>query len=963
MVCELLCIFAGNYFSITKPQMTRPTSTNIFRKGRIAVFCLIVCALLPLRSYSSAFSSLGVLTTEDGLSSNSVKTIYRDKTGYMYFGTSTGVDRYDGTNIVNIAFPIERKSEKCWVSGIVDAGGDKLYVGNNVGLYVLDKRTLSMTPAFGDIIDCEVTGLLRAPDSKIYVATVNGLYVISGGRAEDGGIEPLRLGAIRNFTERNIRDIALLYDKRPATKKNDTRYTICAITPRSLILLPHGEVRRAAAYQKPQSCGDTRFVKVAASRGCVYIGTAGRGVLPFDTSDRSFRTSIMDGNSITDLQASADSLYVSTAENGTVLLATSRNGENSVLRYFAPPDMYNVSAPTTATRQYGAFCFLHDDMGIDWTGYLFFGIDYTSYSYRIFSKYLLPGVPADEILSVQNILFDGGRTFLCTRNGLYVGDSITNTTRYIGKHVLGTKMVSDIRIVPHGYLVHTIGNGILLLDRKTLAVKPVEGSRLLDGSYVYLSAEDGKGNIWLATTKGAACYNPQTNSIKVYNSRNSQLPDDEVFCLNFDISGRGWFSTRGGLCCFDPATSTVTTSNMPKTLTELGEMRKISRWADGSMCFLPQHGFPVVSDASVSTFKHIHFDIHEENISINFFLRHKDMYIFSTENGLYSVLKGKCRFYGHITDIGGGNMSAKSPFVDNRERLWICTNEGAYFTDVNSLRRTDYIHLPIVVSEIQSDHWFTDSEVSVVVHDNLLPLSRHSSDLRLKFSPLVFGNTRDLRYRYRLEGVDRDWRISDNSRTIFYHNIPFGSHHLRIEVLGMPEISADIVIDVPMTYYAISVIILAILLLALISHVVYCKIYKKEYLWKRLLPKPEKYQTSRLEKKEGERLAKALLAIMNDKKPYLDANIQMSDFAKMLGCSTHTLSQVFTLFVKRNYYDFIAEYRIEEFKRLSRDPKYAKYTITALSNLCGFRSRTPFLAAFKKYTDMTPKEWMKTVSS
>ena len=186
------------------------------------------------------------------------------------------------------------------------------------------------------------------------------------------------------------------------------------------------------------------------------------------------------------------------------------------------------------------------------------------------------------------------------------------------------------------------------------------------------------------------------------------------------------------------------------------------------------------------------------------------------------------------------------------------------------------------------------------------------------FLPLVYGNIRDLRYRYRMEGV-----------------------------------------DVPLTYTAINYTILLILVLLLVGHVVYCKVRKKEYIWKRFLPKPVKYQTSRIDPKEGERLTKALVALMNEKKPYLDANIQMSDFARMLGCSTHTLSQVFTLFIKRNYYDFISEYRIEEFKRLSRDPKYAKYTITTLSNQCGFRSRTPFLVAFKKFTGMTPKELMK----
>lgn len=271
----------------------------------------------------------------------------------------------------------------------------------------------------------------------------------------------------------------------------------------------------------------------------------------------------------------------------------------------------------------------------------------------------------------------------------------------------------------------------------------------------------------------------------------------------------------------------------------------------------------------MSTYRTLSFDIHEDAVAMSFFIRHGDMYVFSTEKGLYTVTNGQCRFHGHLAAVGG------------------------------------------------------------------------------------------VSYRYRMEGVDDEWHITDNNRTIFYRNLPFGTHRLKIEVLGMPEISAHIEVDVPLTYTAINYTILFFLVLLLVGHVVYCKVRKKEYIWKRFLPKPVKYQTSRIDPKEGERLTKALVALMNEKKPYLDANIQMSDFARMLGCSTHTLSQVFTLFIKRNYYDFISEYRIEEFKRLSRDPKYAKYTITALSNQCGFRSRTPFLVAFKKFTGMTPKEWMK----
>lgn len=939
------------------------TNHNLNRHIRYWANIILLLTLLLSPGSQALASPTGELTTEDGLSSNSVKTIYRDKIGYVYFGTSIGVDRYDGTNIINIPFPIESKSEKCWVSGIVDAGDDKLYVSNNVGLFLLDKRSLAMTRVFADIIDCEVTSLLRTPDDKVYVSTVNGLYCISVGNFEDRRAEPIKLGAIKKFSERNIRDIALLYHSKNAGSGKQ-KYTLCCITGRNLLLLSQGEVRGAVSYPCPATYSDTRFLKVAASKNLVYIGTNGKGVLPFDISSHAFKSAILNENSITDMQASSDSLYVSTTENGTFLLDTNLSGEYTILRQFAPHEINsNSSSPITATRHYGPFAFLHDNMGIDWTGYLFFGIDYTPYSYQIFNKFHLPGISADDGPNVQNVLIDGNRIILSTRNGLYICDMAANTTRQIGQHMFGTKMISDVKIVPHGYLVSTIGNGFFLLDKNSFAVKPIAGGNQLERAYVYLSAEDGNGNLWFATTKGAACYDLKKNSVKIYNSRNSQLPDDEVFCLNFDINGRGWLSTRGGLCCYDPVTASITTSNMPKILVGLGELRNISRWSDGSMCFLPQHGFPIISDASASSFKRLSFDIYEENVAINFFIRHKGMYVFSTEKGLYSVAEGKCRFFGYVTNIDRSNMSAKSPFIDEKGQIWISTNEGVFYTDLKSLSRTDYAHLPIVLSEIQTDHWFTDSEVSMSVHDNLIQLSRYSSDLRLKFSPLIFGDTRDLRFRYMMEGIDDDWRICGNSRTIFYHSLPFGCHHLKIEVLGMPEISADIVVDVPLTYSAISTIILITLLLLLISHIIYCKIRKKEYLWQRFLPKPEKYQTSRLDRREGERLTKALIKLMNEKKPYLDANIQMSDFAKMLGCSTHTLSQIFTLFIKRNYYDFIAEYRIEEFKRLSRNPQYSKYTITALSNLCGFRSRTPFLAAFKKFAGMTPKEWMKNSAS
>jgi len=38
-----------------------------------------------------------------------------------------------------------------------------------------------------------------------------------------------------------------------------------------------------------------------------------------------------------------------------------------------------------------------------------------------------------------------------------------------------------------------------------------------------------------------------------------------------------------------------------------------------------------------------------------------------------------------------------------------------------------------------------------------------------------------------------------------------------------------------------------------------------------------------------------------------------------------------------------------------------KLTISALTEQCGFKSRTTLIAAFKKYEGMTPKEYLKTL--
>ena len=93
-------------------------------------------------------------------------------------------------------------------------------------------------------------------------------------------------------------------------------------------------------------------------------------------------------------------------------------------------------------------------------------------------------------------------------------------------------------------------------------------------------------------------------------------------------------------------------------------------------------------------------------------------------------------------------------------------------------------------------------------------------------------------------------------------------------------------------------------------------------------------------------------------KPYLNLDLKQSDVASATGYSTQLLSQVFNQYLEVGYYDYVNTYRVGEFKRLVKEGYYGKYTLITLAEMCGFKSQTSFFRTFKKFTGMTPNEYI-----
>lgn len=120
------------------------------------------------------------------------------------------------------------------------------------------------------------------------------------------------------------------------------------------------------------------------------------------------------------------------------------------------------------------------------------------------------------------------------------------------------------------------------------------------------------------------------------------------------------------------------------------------------------------------------------------------------------------------------------------------------------------------------------------------------------------------------------------------------------------------------------------------------------------------YQRSGLSDKESKLHLQNLLRYMDDEKPYLDGRLSLTQVADHLGISTNHLSQVINSELNKNFFDFINTYRVALVKEKMMDRTNNHLTLLALALESGFNSKSSFNSIFKKYTGVTPSQFMRS---
>ncbi|WP_271730072.1 helix-turn-helix domain-containing protein, partial [Aquimarina algiphila] len=102
-----------------------------------------------------------------------------------------------------------------------------------------------------------------------------------------------------------------------------------------------------------------------------------------------------------------------------------------------------------------------------------------------------------------------------------------------------------------------------------------------------------------------------------------------------------------------------------------------------------------------------------------------------------------------------------------------------------------------------------------------------------------------------------------------------------------------------------------------------------------------------------------VIEAMEIRKMFLNPNLSLQVLAKELNTTSGVISTVINSGFKMSFNDFVNRYRVEEVKNKLQSENLNQFTLLALAQDSGFKSKTTFYRAFQKFTLQTPKSYIK----
>ncbi len=121
-----------------------------------------------------------------------------------------------------------------------------------------------------------------------------------------------------------------------------------------------------------------------------------------------------------------------------------------------------------------------------------------------------------------------------------------------------------------------------------------------------------------------------------------------------------------------------------------------------------------------------------------------------------------------------------------------------------------------------------------------------------------------------------------------------------------------------------------------------------------------KYKSSHLSADDKQHLLSRIIQVMDTSEEIYSPDFSLERLAMLAGSKYKYVSQVINEHYQQNFNTFLNSYRIKEAcKRMGDLEHYGNYTIEAISESVGFKSRSTFVTSFKRITGLTPSQYQR----
>lgn len=724
------------------------------------------------------FSSVGFtqdnpikfLDISDGLSNNSVTTIFQDSDGYLWFGTYDGLNRYDGYNFKVFRNRINDKKSLLF-NTIYNIEGDSrknIWVGGSNGICIYSKTTATFHPVEytslnkkNKVLKDIIHQMRSVSDELVLVASQNlGLIAFENGSFVGKQI-PLKV--LGNNISINSYDAIAIQDDR---KKGH-----CWIHVRNIGICSYNYKSKSLQVVFPLS-KEVKSMKLA-SDGNLWLGTD-EGIFLFNTksgvlSDNYFSTKC----SVTDiLLDKKKELWISTDGCGIYKIIGTK----------AIP--YNVINGVQLAKSNSVWSLYEDKTGNTWFGSLRGGISMLSNTPKYFKsiRYNATNPAENFILSFcedekKNLWVgtDGaGLKYWNRKNNTYTNYSNKLSSPFI------TGIVRDNN---NEIWLSTWNGGVNKINPENNSVtqyscfnpytKQIEKK-------IWLVYKDSKANIWASATNEGSLYlfDRLKNTFVLFDKSITNLQS-----LTETSDGKLWGGNYTSLFSLEKNTRKITKTSIGNPVRCIHEDKDKNLWLG------TQEGGLLLFDRKTNTFKRLTTD---DGLPSNTILRMLE----DNEGNLWmSTYNGVCRFDKKRKTFR--NFSVNDGLQSNQfsfnAGIKLSTGEFLFggingfniffpeaikgFNQQNNLLLTDFYVNNQPIEESKND--LVSKWEAGKIKEVSLPYDQ--TTLSLEFVALDYNNADKINYAYYLEGWDAQWNYVGQARKANYARLTEGKYTFKVK--------------------------------------------------------------------------------------------------------------------------------------------------------------------------------------